>query len=284
MAEASTETAPATQPEPVWPGWPIATAICIRFYSRVPVPRLPGEGEVHGLPDFRIVPRALPFAALVIALPAALVLLGAGLAHVGGMLAAALAVTVFALTTGAFHEDGLADSTDGLFGGYTPERRLEIMKDSRVGSYGAIALVLSLLLRVAALASILEAAGAWAAAMAVLAAAPWSRAEGLRLLATQPPARSGGAAAAVGQPTRETAWFALALAGAIGIAIALASGLPLAGLVLGLVLANLMASGLARLGKRLIGGQTGDILGAAQQLAEIAIYLGFAFALGLGGR
>lgn len=288
MADAQNEIAGAPQEEapspPFWPGWLSATAICIRFYSRLPVPRLPGEGDLHGLPDFRVVPRALPLAAVAIALPAALILLGAGLANVGATLAAGLAVTVFALTTGAFHEDGLADSADGLFGGYTPERRLEIMKDSRVGSYGAIALVMSLLLRVAALASILEAAGAWAAAMAVLAAAPWSRAEGLRLLATEPQARSLGAAAAVGQPTRQTAWFALTLSAALAVAAALAAGLPLAGLALGLLLANLAASGLARLSRQLIGGQTGDILGAAQQLAEIAIYLGFALALGLAGQ
>lgn len=284
MSEAPTETAPTTPVEPAWPGWLVATAICIRFYSRLPVPLLPGEGEPHGLPDFRLVPRALPFAAIVIALPAALMQLGAGLAGVGATLAAGLAVTVFALTTGAFHEDGLADSADGLFGGYNPERRLEIMKDSRVGSYGAIALGLSLLLRVTALASILEAAGAWAAATALVAAAPWSRAEGLRLLATRRAARSGGAAATVGQPTSQTARIAMVLAGAIALGLALASPLPLAGLAAGLLLANLAASGLARLSERLIGGQTGDILGAAQQLAEIAIYLGFAFALGLAGR
>lgn len=282
MAEAETDTAPALPEKPIWPGWLIATAICIRFYSRLPMPPLAGEGAIHALPDFRTVPRALPLAALVIALPAALILLGAGLAGVGSALAATLAVTVLVLTTGAFHEDGLADSADGLFGGHSPERRLEIMKDSRVGSYGAIALGLSLLLRVTALASILDTAGAWAAAAAILAAAPWSRAEGLRLLATQSPARGDGASAAVGQPSRDTAWFALALSGVLAVAAALATALPLAGLGLGLLIASLGVSGLARLARRLIGGQTGDIIGAAQQIAEIAIYLGFAFMLGRG--
>ncbi|PTM38667.1 adenosylcobinamide-GDP ribazoletransferase [Bosea sp. 124] len=282
MAEASTGTAPPPQHEPAWPGWPVATAICIRFYSRLPVPILAGESDPHASPDFRAVPRALPIAALIIALPAALVLFGAGLAGLAPTLAATLAVTALALATGAFHEDGLADTADGLFGGHTAERRLEIMKDSRVGSYGAIALGLSLMLRVTALASILEAAGAWAATAALLAAAPWSRAEGLRLLATQEPARSGGASASVGQPSRDTAVFALAASGALALVAALASPLPVAGLAVGLLLARLAAMGLARLAGRLIGGQTGDILGATQQLAEIAIYLGFALALGLG--
>jgi len=117
----------ATQaPPPTWPGWLIATATCIRFYSRLPVPALPGE-SVHSLPDFRLVPRALPFAALAIALPAALIALLAGLAGVNTLLTAALTVTTLVLTTGALHEDGLADSADGLFGGHTPERRLELV-------------------------------------------------------------------------------------------------------------------------------------------------------------
>lgn len=281
-AETSAESMPAAPPS--WPGWLIATAICLRFYSRLPVPRLPGEGDLHGVPDFRLMPRALPIAALVIALPAALVTLAAGLAGLSGLVAGALALTVLALSTGAFHEDGLADSADGLFGGHTPERRLAIMKDSRIGSYGAMALGLSLLLRASLIAMILDHAGAWAAAAAVLAAAPWSRAEGVFLLATQPPARSSGASAAVGQPSLATARIALGLSLALAAGLSLAAHLPLAGLLIGFALAHGMTATLARLARRLIGGQTGDILGAVQQLAEIAIYLGLALSLGWTGR
>lgn len=278
-AETTTETTP-----PDWPGWTIATAICLRFWSRLPVPSLPGETDSHALPDFRAVPRALPFAALVIALPAAAVTLGAGMAGLGGLVVAVLALTALALTTGAFHEDGLADSADGLFGGHTPERRLEIMKDSRIGSYGALALGLSLLLRASLIAMILDRSGAVAAAAAVLAAAPWSRAEGLFLLATQPAARSTGAAASVGQPTVVTARIALALSLFLATGIALAAQLPVAGLLIGFALAHGATAVLSRLARRLIGGQTGDILGAAQQLAEIVIYLGLALALVWGMR
>lgn len=283
MAEAETSTEPTAEERPAWPGWAVATAICIRFYSRLPVPRLAGEGDLHGVPDFRIVPRALPFAALVIALPAALVALAAGLAGLSGMVTGALVLAALALSTGAFHEDGLADSADGLFGGHTPEQRLEVMKDSRIGSYGAMALGLALLLRISLIAMILDRAGAWSAAAAVLAAAPWSRAEGLFLLATQPPARSIGAAAAVGQPSVATARIALGLSLLLATGLSLAAHLPLAGLLLGFALAHAAAALLARLARRLIGGQTGDILGAAQQLAEIAIYLGLALALGWTG-
>lgn len=279
-----TDSDDATQATPpAWPGWLIATATCIRFYSRLPVPALPGE-NAHTLPDFRLVPRALPFAALVIVAPATLIALLAGLAGVNALLTAALAVTALVVTTGALHEDGLADSADGLFGGHTPERRLEIMKDSRVGTFGALALGLSLLLRVSALAAILQGAGAWAVAAAVLVAAPWSRVEGLRILATVEPSRSSGASAAVGQPERSVLPIAYGLSGALALLLVAAGALPLAGIVLGLALSALAALWLSRTAIRLIGGQTGDILGAAQQLGEIAIYLGLAIVIGWGGR
>ncbi|MCP4562712.1 MAG: adenosylcobinamide-GDP ribazoletransferase [Bosea sp.] len=267
----------------MWPGWLIATATCIRFYSRLPVPALPGE-TAHALPDFRLVPRALPFAALVIAAPATLIALLAGLAGVNALLTAALAVTALVVTTGAFHEDGLADSADGLFGGHTPERRLEIMKDSRVGTFGALALGLSLLLRVSALAAILQGAGAWTVAAAVLVAAPWSRVEGLRILATVEPSRSSGASAAVGQPEHSVLPIAYGLSGVLALLLVAAGALPLAGIVIGIALSALTTLWLSRTAIRLIGGQTGDILGAAQQLGEIAIYLGLAIAVGWGGR
>lgn len=282
MAEADSSARPDTPPQ--WPGWLVATAICVRFWSRLPVPALPGERDIHALPDFRTVPRALPFAALVIALPAALVVLLAGLARLDSLVAAALGLSALALTTGAFHEDGLADSVDGLFGGQTPERRLEIMKDSRVGSYGAIAIGLSLLLRGSLIAMIATRAGPWAAAVSLLLAAPWSRSEGLLLLTLEPPARRSGASAAVGTPSRPTAQIALAISAMLAFAVALTAKLPLIGVALGLGLAHGAATAMRRLARRLIGGQTGDIVGAVQQLGEIAIYLGLALALGWGGR
>ncbi|KRE17225.1 hypothetical protein ASE66_30460 [Bosea sp. Root483D1] len=282
MAQTDSDDATQATP-PTWPGWLIATATCIRFYSRLPVPALPGESP-HALPDFRRVPRALPFAALVIALPAALIALLAGLAGVNALLTAAVAVTALVVTTGAFHEDGLADSADGLFGGHTPERRLEIMKDSRVGTFGALALGLSLLLRVSALAAILQGAGAWALTAAVLIAAPWSRVEGIRILATAPPTRRDGASASVGQPERSVLPIAYGLSGALALLLVTLGVLPLAGVLLGFALSALATYWLSRTAIRLIGGQTGDILGAAQQLGEIAIYLGLAIVLGWGGR
>lgn len=271
---------PPADAEPGWPGWIIATAICVRFYSRLPLPALPGEADPHAIPDFRTVPRALPFAALIIATPATLVLFGAAAAGLGGLLSATLAIATLAVTTGALHEDGLADAADGLFGGRTPERRLEIMKDSRLGSYGALAMGLALLLRVFALAVIIDRAGPVAASAVFLTAAILSRVSGVRLLATMAPARAHGASAAVGRPTRLTAGLAYAIGLGLALGFCLVAVLPLRALLLGLVLTALNAALVKRLCRRLISGQTGDIAGATQQCDEIALYLGFALMLG----
>ena len=241
---------------------------------------MPGETDLHAAPDFRTVPRALPLAALAIALPAALTLAIFGAAGLAVLVVAALALAVSVAVTGALHEDGLADSADGLFGGRSAERRLEIMKDSRVGSYGAVAIGLSLLLRASALAAIIDTAGSGAGVAALLAAACWSRMEGLFLLADEAPARKDGASAAVGRPTGKTVWIAAGLSLAILVGLGWAGSLPVAGLALGLALARVATLGLGRLARRLIGGQTGDIVGATQQCAEIAIYLGLAIVLG----
>jgi adenosylcobinamide-GDP ribazoletransferase len=268
---------------PQWPGLAVAFVQCIRFYSRLPMPKLRGEVTAHSIPDFRIVPRILPLAAVLIGLPAAIVLWLFTLLGVDSTLAATLAVTVLVVTTGAFHEDGLADTADGLFGGHTVERRLEIMKDSRIGTFGGSALVLSLTLRVMALAALTEASSGLSAALILLAAASWSRSLGIKVLADDAPARAYGAAAAVGRPTRGTMLCALVLALALTILVFTIAGLPLVSGLAALVLATALASLVAFLARRLIGGQTGDIAGAAQQFAEIGFYLGAVMALAASG-
>lgn len=175
--------------------------------------------------------------------------------------AAAVALAASALATGALHEDGLSDTADGLFGGWTRERRLEIMKDSRVGSYGVLALLLVTLARWSAVAALMD-GGHFAA---LLAAGAMSRAPMGGLMAFLPNARGSGLSHGTGAPSRR-----VALAGA-GLAVGL--GLLLAGgAVVGIVLSALAVTvALGWLAKRKIGGQTGDILGASQQLAETAM-------------
>ncbi len=265
--------------EPAFPGADLAYdwATCLRFYSRLPVPALPGEGDPHAAPDFTRVPRMLPLAGLVLALPGAVVLLAAWALGLGPFLAATLAVATGALITGALHEDGLADVADGFGGGTTRERRLEIMRDSRIGAYGGVALVLALALRIGALATLLDRTGSGAALALVLAAA-LSRSAALAPMVLLDPARRDGAAAAVGRPGRP----ALILAGALALALALLGallGLPPGGILGMLLLSGLGALAVTALARRRIGGQTGDVIGACQQVAEIAALLGLVAAI-----
>lgn len=247
-------------------------AACLRFYSRLPVPALPDERDPHAAPDFRTVPRMLPLAGLVIALPAALTLVLAWQFRFGPFVAAALALAVGALVTGAMHEDGLADVADGFGGGRTRDRRLEIMRDSRIGAYGGTALVLALALRLGALATLLDRSGMHAA-LALLLAAALSRTAALAPMVLLDPARPDGASASVGTPTSTT----VGIAAAISVALALVGwllGLPILGVALALLLAPLAAYGLTLLAGQRIGGQTGDVIGACQQVAEIAALIG----------
>src|SRR5262249_55292440 len=127
----------------------------------------------------------------------------------GPLVAAGLAVLATIVLTNALHEDGLADTVDGFGGGATRERKLEIMDDSRVGTYGVVALVFSVLLRVGALIS-LSAGGSFRAAWALVAAEAVSRAAMVRLWHALPPARFGGLAHDTGPPDERASVVAMA--------------------------------------------------------------------------
>ena len=174
---------------------------------------------------------------------------------------AALVLGVSAMLTGGLHEDGLSDTADGLYGGWTRERRLEIMKDSRVGSYGVLALVLVTLARWSALTALLVHGGY---GPALIAAGAMSRAPMALTMSMLPNARSEGLSHATGRPGPATALTGLALAVAIAAALTGWGTIPVTFAALAVTL------WLAFSALRRIGGQTGDILGATQQLAELA--------------
>ncbi|RYH06486.1 adenosylcobinamide-GDP ribazoletransferase [Tropicimonas sp. IMCC6043] len=172
--------------------------------------------------------------------------------------AAGLVIAGQVVMTGAMHEDGLADAADGLWGGWDRARRLEIMKDSRIGSYGVLALILSLGLRWSALASLGPALLPFLVAAALL-----SRSAMVWLMWALPNAREGGLSRSVGRPGDAT----VAAAMLIGLAGSLA--LVGAGTLALLVASAVAALACAAIARARIGGQTGDILGATQQIAEI---------------
>ncbi|PPQ18288.1 adenosylcobinamide-GDP ribazoletransferase [Bradyrhizobium sp. AC87j1] len=208
---------------------------------------------------------ALPVAGLLVGLAGAFVYKVAIRFGLTPNIAALLALATTALITGALHEDGLADTADGLGGGRTRERKLEIMRDSRIGTYGVCALILSFGLRWSALAAI---ADPLLVAFALLSAHAAARAGVPAFMSLVPPARPDGLSASAGSPPGRSVAIAFAL-GTLALALALGPGKALVGLIL-LSLAGLL---LARLAVRQIGGQTGDILGAFEQIGEILILL-----------
>ena len=176
------------------------------------------------------------------------------------LFAACLALLGQIMVTGALHEDGVADVADGFWGGYDRDRRLDIMKDSRIGAYGVIGLILSLGLRVSALAVLLTTPGVLSALVVISVS---SRLPMVLLMAALPNARGHGLASQVGRPPAVTAWCASGVTGLV-VLIAMPSVLlPL------LVCLGIGALALAALAKAKIGGQTGDVLGASQQISEI---------------
>lgn len=225
----------------------------IGLLTRLPLP--------HGRGPLRAGTWAWPLAG---ALVGALAALAAGVALALGLtpgVAAALALATQAMVTGAMHEDGLADTADGFWGGWDKARRLAIMKDSHIGSYGVVALVLSLLARWSALAVVVAAGAHWPVLIAVGAL---SRAPMAVVMAALPNARGAGLSQSVGRPDGAQAAGAVALG--LLVAVLLTGGAAL-GMFL---LVTLCCGGLALVARAKIGGQTGDILGATQQLAEIA--------------
>jgi len=208
---------------------------------------------------------AFPLVGAGIGAVAGFIFLLAQVLRLGDWLAALLAVLAGIALTGALHEDGLADTADGLIGGRDRDHALAIMRDSRQGTFGVLAIVLSVLMRAAALVNIGDPVHA---VLALISAHAASRAVLPVAMRVMRPARADGLGASAGQPRAAFAVFA----GTMGILISLAALGPQRGAIaLGILGAGVFGAGL--LAQRRIGGYTGDILGAFQQIGEIAMLL-----------
>ncbi|MHA6298074.1 adenosylcobinamide-GDP ribazoletransferase [Devosia sp. CAU 1758] len=236
--------------------------MALRFFSRLPT----GDGP-HERPDLGRIAMALPVASVVMGLVPILLLAGVWLG-LPGYFAATLAVGAMVLVGGGMMEDSLADAADGLFGGSTRERRLEILKDSRHGTYGVAALCLFLVLRVTAIGSV-AALNPLAAAALWLAANVAGRSGALWVAVALPPARADGASASAGAlPVSR-----FAVGAALAALLVLVIGAPassLVGAIIALLAVALVVVGWAALCQRLVGGQTGDLIGAAAGVGEIS--------------
>lgn len=197
------------------------------------------------------------------------------------LLAATLSTAFSVWLTGGLHEDGLADLVDGLGGGYTRERVLEIMKDSRIGAFGVMALVLVLLLKVLLLA-VLSEHGVELAVLALFLAHVVSR--GLPLILIRCLPHVGDLAGSKSKPLADQISLRSLCVGAVWVGLALwvgSEGLEWTGLLLALGCAGLAWLWMWRLLLRRLQGFTGDCLGATQQVCELAFYLGLVLALGV---
>ena len=180
--------------------------------------------------------------------------------------------------TGALHEDGLADTTDAFGGGRTRERRLEIMRDSRIGTYGTIALCLTFIGRAAIYESLSGLEPLIILALLASAAA-FSRSLVVDLLWATRPARSDGLSVFAGRPGKRSALFSL-LTGGIGAAVAVGLALSPEIAVIAIIAAGIVLAGLRALAMGKIGGQTGDVCGAVQVLTELTMLTVYAATIG----
>jgi adenosylcobinamide-GDP ribazoletransferase len=239
--------------------------IALQFFTRMPIPAWVGF-EASWLQHAS---RYFPLVGVVVGLAAALVY-GAAAWLWPAPVAVLLSTAATIYMTGAFHEDGLADMCDGFGGGHTRERIMDIMKDSRIGSYGAVALVVTLGLKCTTLA--LLAPGQ--AIAALLLAHPLSRLAAVSLIRSASYARDAGKAKPMAT-TMRAGEFAIAAVCALLPALALGALQMISWPAIGAALAAsaLAAWWLRALFVRHIGGYTGDCLGAVQQISEVAIYL-----------
>jgi adenosylcobinamide-GDP ribazoletransferase len=212
-----------------------------------------------------------PAVGICVGLVSAAVLLLAGSIW-NPVIAALLAVATSIVVTGALHEDGLADTADGFGGGWSVEKRLAIMKDSRIGAYGALALLFGVALRVTALAEL----PLWTGAAALIAAHATARITPIFVMNALPYAGDTATmkVSYVDAPvSTNDMGFALIVAGCALVPLAFTS---ITSIISGLLLGAILAAALALWARKLIDGYTGDVLGAIEQMFEIGFLLGVA--------
>jgi adenosylcobinamide-GDP ribazoletransferase len=256
VAAMSAPDDPIRRPSGFLAGFMTATG----FFTRLPV-----DTRAGGAWQLADSAWAFPLVGAGIGAVTTFAFLFAQLVGLGDWPAALLSVLSGLALTGALHEDGLADTADGFFGGRDREAKLAIMRDSRQGTFGVLAILLSVLLRAAALASIGDAIHV---GLALIAAHAVSRAALPAVMWRMAPARTEGLGAAAGSPRRS----GIIAAVVIGTVIGLAALGPMRGAI-GVCLTGIIVLALIGWTHRQIGGHTGDVLGAFQQIGEIVMLL-----------
>lgn len=248
----------------------------VQFFTRIPVPAWVG----HSAQQLDQSARYFPLVGLCVGgLAAAMLWLSALVLPLA--LAVALSMLSSILVTGAFHEDGLSDFADGMGGGYTRDKILAIMKDSHVGAYGVIAIVFALLIKLLALLALSGTHSLVFVAAAIIAAHTISRLMAVSVMMTQQYVRADDSARArpAAQILSRTSFVIALLTGVAAIALLAIVGASIVSVITALACALLLRIFLARQLQKILGGYTGDCLGAVQQITEIGFYLGLLAAL-----
>lgn len=246
--------------------------VALQFLTRLPVPFVRRLDP----PPLTAAMGLFPVAGALIGGLTGAVLEAGQFLHLPPLASAVAALATAALVTGALHEDGLSDMADGFGGGATREERLDIMRDSRIGAYGALALVFVSLARASLLASLL-AFPRWTTIALIACAAAFSRSLMVDLMWATRPARRDGLSVMAGRPSRNTTLLAWVLG---GVGAGATSGYLLAPAigVISLIAGGATLGAVRWLAMRKIGGQTGDVIGAAQVLTELAMLAVYATA------
>ena len=256
-------TAPgATQQNASKPGWHPGqwwreVRLALGFFTRLPL-KTPAGPIAEAA-------RAFPVAGAVIGLIGSLIYLLAVEIGLSGLLAALLAVAATVIVGGALHEDGLADFADMLGVRGDRERKLAVMRDSRIGTYGVLALGFSTAIKVSALVGLGD---PWLVAGALVTTHACGRATLPIIMRSLPLARPNGLAVNAGKPTAAATYQGIGVALLIS-AFACGPGAALVSVVVAIVAAFLISE----VARRQIGGYTGDVLGAAQEAAQLAIFV-----------
>ncbi|HEX6959698.1 MAG TPA: adenosylcobinamide-GDP ribazoletransferase [Ferrovibrio sp.] len=263
------------QPSAAAAAWPTDIPRAFRLLTRLPLPGKPGRPELTGRAVW-----AFPLVGVVIGLGSGLVFLLTNQLGIGVDSATLLAIVTQIVLTGGLHEDGLADTADGFGGGTDRERKLAIMRDSRIGTYGVLALILALGLRFTTISELANSlistsddydqsiSQASAVVITLIAASALSRAAMAIVWYALPPARTDGLAASSGRVPLPSLAICIAIA-----ALAAFLLLPAPNWMISIGCVAIAALLMAVLAKWQIGGHTGDVLGATQQIVEIAILL-----------
>lgn len=240
--------------------------VALQFFTRLPIPRWVGFDAQW----LQHASRYFPAVGIVVAVCTIVVYAIASLLWTQSI-AVLLSTVAGIYLTGAFHEDGFADTCDGFGGGTSTDHVFEIMKDSRIGAYGAIGIGLMLALKWMTLSSL----PSLVVVAALLIAHPLSRLAAISLVWRMHYAKANGKAKPMAQQMSSREFCIAALAVLLPIVlVCLTDLMRWQGIVGGVLLAALASFWLAKLFKRRIGGYTGDCLGAVQQLAEVSFYLG----------